>query len=362
MDQVILVYNLLILSLAFGALLLLSRMKPRRPVVAVAFLGSMFAILSFCGAFSSPVEGFGKIQLLAWVAFVHYPLFLIGVAAVYSHRERTLSYVCIAFVVGLLLIGLDAFLIEPRWLEVSHVTIPTHKLKTPIRVAVIAGLQTDAPGRYEAHAFDLVAAEQPDLILFAGDYLHISESAAYASAKDDLDALMRRSDLKAPLGIYAVKGNVDWANWPELFAGLPVTTFETTSSLDLGPVVLTGLTLADSSNVALSVAPQPKFHIVLGHVPNFSLGQVDADLLIAGHTHGGQVQLPLLGPIFTLSSVPGSWASGMTSIACPGENPGRLARYRHGARQRAQNAVPVPAGVGDSRLGAIQVVSCHILS
>jgi hypothetical protein len=63
------------------------------------------------------------------------------------------------------------------------------------------------------------------------------------------------------------------------------------------------------------VAGEDRFHIVLGHSPNFSLGPVDADLLIAGHTHGGQVQLPLIGPLLTLSHVPRSWASGVTEIA-----------------------------------------------
>ena len=53
----------------------------------------------------------------------------------------------------------------------------------------------------------------------------------------------------------------------------------------------------------------------MGHTPDFSLGQVEAELLIAGHTHGGQVQLPFLGPLFTLSQVPRSWASGVTLIA-----------------------------------------------
>ena len=140
-------------------------------------------------------------------------------------------------------------------------------------------------------------------------------------------------DLEAPLGSYAVKGNVDWSDWPVLFAGSPVVALETTSSQDLGPVVLTGLTLQDSANAALSVSAQDKYHIVLGHVPNYSLGQIEADLLIAGHTHGGQVRIPLLGPVFTLSQVPRSWASGMTSIA-----PGRHLIVSRGIGMERMNA------------------------
>jgi hypothetical protein len=84
---------------------------------------------------------------------------------------------------------------------------------------------------------------------------------------------------------------------------------------DLGPVALTGLALHDAFGGHVRVEGTDAFHIVLGHSPNFSLGQVDADLLIAGHTHGGQVRLPFIGPLMTLSAVPRSWAAGVTEIA-----------------------------------------------
>jgi predicted MPP superfamily phosphohydrolase len=308
-------YNVLMLSLVAGETVLLWRLKTRRPAPMVASLGMLLAGITFFGAFFNSVEGFGKIRLLAWAVFVHYPLFLIGAACVSFHRRRTLSYICAALAVCIGLVGLDAFLVEPHWIEVTRITIPSSKLQRPVRVVVMADIQTDRLQEYEQHVLELVADEQPDLILFAGDYLHISDPARYAEQKTQFNALMLRSDLKAPLGSYAVKGNVDWSDWPELFTGSTVVTLEATSSLDLGPVVLTGLTLQDSANAALSVSAHDKFHIVLGHVPNYSLGQIEADLLIAGHTHGGQVRIPFVGPIFTLSQVPRSWASGMTPIA-----------------------------------------------
>jgi uncharacterized protein len=53
---------------------------------------------------------------------------------------------------------------------------------------------------------------------------------------------------------------------------------------------------------------------VLGHSPNFSLAPLEADLLVAGHTHGGQVRLPFFGPVLTLTQAPRSWAAGVTTI------------------------------------------------
>jgi len=54
--------------------------------------------------------------------------------------------------------------------------------------------------------------------------------------------------------------------------------------------------------------------VVLGHSPNFALGRIEADLLVAGHTHGGQVRVPLVGPLVTLSKVPRRWAAGLTDL------------------------------------------------
>ena len=56
------------------------------------------------------------------------------------------------------------------------------------------------------------------------------------------------------------------------------------------------------------------YHIVLGHRPDYALGRIDADLLLAGHTHGGQVRLPFVGPLLTLSRLPRSWAVGRSEL------------------------------------------------
>ncbi len=55
------------------------------------------------------------------------------------------------------------------------------------------------------------------------------------------------------------------------------------------------------------------FRIVLAHSPDqFAWArEADADLMLAGHTHGGQIRLPLLGPIFAPSNVGVQYASGL---------------------------------------------------
>lgn len=53
--------------------------------------------------------------------------------------------------------------------------------------------------------------------------------------------------------------------------------------------------------------------ILLTHTPDiFPKLQSSVNLVLAGHTHGGQVRLPLLGPIFTASSYGDKYAKGLT--------------------------------------------------
>ena len=120
----------------------------------------------------------------------------------------------------------------------------------------------------------------------------------------------------APQGVFAVKGNVERDDWAEMFTGLGITTVTAQRSFHLGDLQLTCLGLSESFNTKLKVAgaPSDRFHLVLGHVPNFALGKVEADLLVAGHTHGGQVRLPWIGPMITHSRVPHTWAAGMTDL------------------------------------------------
>ncbi len=288
--------------------------------LSITCLGGLLLFLGALSALQFRQDNFGKLQLLAWTVFLHVPLFLGGAAVFLWRRARLVAWGSLALIGVLALIALDAFLIEPRWLEVSHITLATAKVEQALRIVVLADIQTDRPGDYEERALRRAMTEQPDLLLLAGDYIQMGRrSRSDVEEVQALNAILHTVGLDAPLGVYAVQGNVDRPGvWPDIFARLPVTTFETTTQVDVGPIVLTALAMWDAFDAHKVVAAQDKFHIVLGHSPNFSLGNVDADLLIAGHTHGGQVQLPLLGPLMTLTVAPRAWASGVTTIA-PGK-------------------------------------------
>lgn len=230
--------------------------------------------------------------------------------------SRLLSTLCGTAAVALWAIAFDAFLIEPTWLEVSHRQLVSDKLTKPVRIVVVADLQTDLVGNYERRVLRLAAEQRPDLLLFAGDYVQLWSDDARMAVTRQVSTNLRELGLAAPLGTFAVRGNVDDEGWREVFSGVDVTAVGSTQTFELGELLLSCLSLEDSRDTQLSIenGEESKYHIVIGHSPDFALGRVDADLLLAGHTHGGQVRMPFIGPLLTLSRVPRSWAAGMNEL------------------------------------------------
>jgi predicted MPP superfamily phosphohydrolase len=260
-------------------------------------------------------SAFGAARLLAYGVFLHGPVVLAGSAWLLWPKKPKTAVGSGLMAAVLVVVAVDAFLIEPTWLEVSRVRVPTAKLTRPLRIVVLADLQTDVLGHYQREVLRRTLEEKPDLILLAGDYLHASRPK-WEGLRDELNALLREIRFSAPAGAFAVRGNVDPDDWSEIFDDLPVTTVDQTRSFRLGELWLTCLSRGDSFDTSLGIrSPDPgRFHLVLGHSPNYALGSIDADLLVAGHTHGGQLRLPLVGPLITLSKVPRSWAAGMTRV------------------------------------------------
>jgi len=298
--------------------LFLFRLKEQKSEI-LALVGGIFLLFGLAlTALFFPVEGFARAQLLAWVAFLYFPLLLLMGSFYLWDQNRLLAIALSMLLLVVLLVGVDSFLIEPNWLKITRLEISSPKVEEPLTLAVLADIQTDAPGEYEKEVLKIVREENPDLILLVGDYVQVRDPEEYQRKVEELNRIFQDAGLSSRLGIYAVRGNVDWNSWSDVFRGLEVKIFQETETIDLGPVLLTGVDCVDSSNPDLKVAGGDKFHLVMGHYPNYSLGEIDGDLLLAGHTHGGQIQLPGIGPLLTNSLVPRSWASGLTEIE-PGE-------------------------------------------
>jgi len=306
-------FNLVLL--AYTAVCLGLHRRNRSPLKKAPVRG-VLGLLGISILMSVPlsVDSFSVMALMCWSLFVHLPIFFLALCFRTFKSCKRLALMAAVIAMIILAMGIDAFLIEPHWLDVTHVTLTSDRLNQTVRIAVLADIQTDAPGDYDARVFARVKAEQPDLIVFLGDYIQDNDPN-FASTARELNRLLREADLHAPLGLYAIQGNVDHGLWAEIFSGLDVTTIHETQTTDIGPLVLTGLSFDQSFDTNLTLGPQEKYHLVLGHCPDYALGQTRADLMLAGHTHGGQVRLPGIGPLLTFTQVPRAWASGLTQIA-----------------------------------------------
>lgn len=223
-------------------------------------------------------------------------------------------------------LGLWAFWLEPASLynEDHELTLPGWpKSCDGLRVAVLADLHVGSPfngiDKLE-QIVDLTLKAKPDLILLAGDYvIHGVVGGKFVEPETIAKGLQR---LAAPLGVFAVLGNHDQRQGAEEIRtameshGIKVLD-DDSIPLRLAEcrIWLAGLsdlwTGERAYQAALAKIPQGEATIAFTHNPDAFAGlPKPVSLTIAGHTHGGQVRLPLLGRLVVPSDYGERYAIG----------------------------------------------------
>ncbi|GEM_PF-1083508 len=229
--------------------------------------------------------------------------------------------------VNIIILGFMGYslLIEPFALKSPAVFVRSDKLSgmsKPVKILHISDIHMERETKRERKILDILKREKPDLILMSGDYLNLSYIDDEKSTSDFIKLIRAFS---ASLGVYAVGGSIEYYIMDKkvLFEGSQVRLLMN-EKVDIHAgnrsIELYGITLSnnlDSDRVVLSQlmreSDPAKFRILLYHTPDLfpEAAQAGIDLIVSGHTHGGQLCLPLIGPIFTASVYGRKYAGGI---------------------------------------------------
>ena len=157
---------------------------------------------------------------------------------------------------------------------------------------------------YYQKVVDKINACNPDFVVFGGDLIDEASYATYSNTQR-LAMIALLKSIQAPYGKFAILSETDLAHATELTALFMEAGFEVLNNKRIPIHVLGSPSIsligwdASSSNSLLTEIQNGDYTLGFAHDPSFadSLNGKGIDVLFSGKTHGGQVTLPLMGPL-----------------------------------------------------------------
>lgn len=302
-----------IFAVVFGGLVFLLDGSLAKPLLITGFVLLDWLLLRFLPVFRI---SFGPPTLTALIlGMMRAPFLLFNFPTAFAFQ-----------VLGSLLI-VYGFYIEPQFPKVStyqvKITNEGAKKRT-IRIAHLSDLHMEFFTSREARAVAQINALHPDLILFSGDFLNLSYQEDQQSLHDIAHFF---NQLKAEYGIFGITGSpsvdID-ESISKLIPNLNLTLLSdqiVELTIHQTPIQIIGLACTHQPDRDLKRL-EKLFHVIndvevktrllLYHSPDIAplLGSLPIEIQFSGHTHGGQVQIPFLGPIYTGSLYGYTFSSG----------------------------------------------------
>lgn len=194
-------------------------------------------------------------------------------------------------------LGSYAAKIEPNLLGITK---PALQRPAPVKTLFFSDLHLGpmyTPEHLE-QVVDAINAQSPELVLFGGDFFAKFLRDAHMLSFSQLTAQLRR--IHAPLGKYAVWGNHDVRQGSAPFYRMLMEHGGFVPLWDKIVQPAPGITLCGlapySNGRILNRMPKDGWRICLCHMPDKAryLNLSHVDLVLSGHSHAGQIQLPVL--------------------------------------------------------------------
>jgi hypothetical protein len=209
--------------------------------------------------------------------------------------------------------------IDPYEAAVTHLNIRLERLPAAfhnLKVAQLSDIHFNAfhTRNHLARVVELANGLKPDLVIVTGDFVSTSrpKDKNHWKAQEAWPCGEMLKGIQAPLGCFAVLGNHDHQTNPEVVAQALNATGQikvlqnrsTAIERDGARLWLAGIDDVTSGkadpDACLRRIPREECKIVAVHEPDFAdqMRRHLVDFQISGHSHGGQIRMPVLGPMY----------------------------------------------------------------